>query len=191
MTKKILRKTIIKRRGSQSSAQIAAKSARICQQLIDWPIFRAAQSLMLYIDYKSEVQTAAIIDYCLKRGKAVIVPVVAAEPGQLALVEITAQTEFNKSPLGILEPAITAPALRQLADIDLILAPGVAFDLAGNRLGYGGGYYDRLLAKAPAERRRIAVYGLAFECQIVASIPTEPTDCKIDGLITERQIYQF
>ncbi len=189
--KRQLRNQIIKRRNQLSPPEIGDKSAQIYRRLRTLAAFQSAQSIMVYMDYKNEVQTKSIIDDCFVGGKAVIVPVVTSKNGDMSLVEIGPQTHFKKSSLGILEPQITAQSRRQLGDIDLILAPGVAFDLTGNRLGYGGGYYDRLLAKAPAERRRIAVYGLAFECQIVESIPTEPTDCKIDGLITERQIYQF
>ncbi len=191
LKKSDLRKIMIKLRASQSQGEIAEKSAQIVAQLLAWPPFQNAKSVMIYMDYNSEVQTADIIDHCFKNQQTVIVPVVTSKKGEMALVEIRPDTVFAKSSLGILEPVINQQMLRNLNDVDLILAPGVAFDLKGNRLGYGGGYYDRLLGKNPELRQKIKVYALAFECQISDAIATEPTDCKIDGLITEKQIYQF
>ncbi len=191
LKKSDLRKTMIKLRASQSQNEITKKSAQIYRQLLAWPPFQNAKSIMIYIDYNSEVQTKTIIDRCFKNQQSVIVPVVTSKKGEMKLVEIMPDTIFAKSSLGILEPVNSQQMLRNLSDINLILAPGVAFDLKGNRLGYGGGYYDRLLGKTPELRQQIKVYALAFECQISDAIPTEPTDCKIDGLITEERIYQF
>ncbi len=189
MKKKGIRKQILELRKNQSQAAMAQKSGQIFDHLINWPVFANADALLIYMDFRSEVQTKQIIDYCFEQGKDVIVPVVDDSTGQLALIQIDKDSAFIESKMGILEPPITEDSKRTLYDVDLVLAPGVAFDLDGNRLGYGGGYYDRLLDKYADIRHLIKIYGLAFECQLVDSVPTEPTDYKMDGIITEKQIY--
>ncbi len=191
MQKKALRKKIIALRKSQSQTEIAKKSRQILDILSSWSVLKKADAVMIYMDFRSEVQTKQIIGHCLSHDKDVIVPVVDETTAQMVLIQIDSNTTFIESKLGILEPAITRDDTRSLYDVDLVLAPGVAFDLAGNRLGYGGGYYDRLFDAHSEIRHLIKVYGLAFECQLVDAVPTDKDDRKMDGVITEKQIYQF
>ncbi len=189
MQKQTLRKEILTLRENQTPAEIIEKNKQIFDILANWQVFKSADAVLIYMDFRSEVQTRQIVDYCLENNKDVIVPVVKQDTKQIVLVAVDNDTTFVKSKLGILEPVIEKDSVRTLYDIDLVLAPGVAFDQAGNRLGYGGGYYDRLLAAHSEIRHLIKVYGLAFDCQLVDDVPTDKTDCKMDGVITEKQIY--
>ncbi len=189
MKKKTLRKKIISLRKGLTKAALLEKSNQIYDHLINCSILKDADSVLIYMDFRNEVKTKQIIDYCFAHNKDVIVPVVDETTQQMVLIEIDKNTEFGKSKYGILEPTISEDNTRSLYDVDLVLAPGVAFDLSGNRLGYGGGYYDRLLNAHAEIRHLIKVYGLAFECQLVDEVPVDKTDCKIDGIITEKQIY--
>lgn len=191
MFKKNLRKSIITRRNLLKSSEIFGKGNQIKARLMALELFKQAQVIMLYMDYKNEVPTREIIKTCLALGKRVILPVVVAGKEQLSLVEIKGFDDMVASKHGILEPPINALNKRRFEDIDLILAPGVAFDLNGYRLGYGGGYYDRLLASNAIHRQRINVIALAFALQIVEYVPHEGYDQPIDGLITEDNVYIF
>jgi 5-formyltetrahydrofolate cyclo-ligase len=88
---------------------------------------------------------------------------------------------------GILEPDISVCSEADIKTADLIITPGLSFDLKFNRLGYGGGYYDRVLTGAGTKSRKIA---LAFDLQILDNIPSCPHDCKVDMIITESNIYR-
>ncbi len=189
MNKNELRKTILNIRRRQNQADVDANSNKILQHLCDWQIFKQSLSILLYKDYANEVKTEQIIAHCLKANKDVIVPVVNGDGKTLTLIQIDQNSTFKKSPLGIMEPEVQADAVRTLYDVDLVLAPGVAFDLEGNRIGYGGGFYDRLLDEHRAIRHLIKVYALAFECQLVDSIAADDGDQSVDGIITEKGIY--
>ncbi len=190
MKKKALRKEIMALRNSLNETALEEKSSQIYDNLTNWPVFNNADSILIYMDFQNEVKTNKIIETCLKQNKDVIVPVVDETTQQMILIEIDGDTKFVKSKFGILEPAIIKDKTRSLYDVDLVLAPGVAFDLIGNRLGYGGGYYDRLLDAHSEIRHLIKVYGLAFECQLIDNVPAESTDYTMDGIVTEKKIYQ-
>ncbi len=189
MNKQDLRKTILSIRRQQSESDVTSKSEKILHHLSTWNNFNEVLAVMIYMDYDNEVKTQPIIDFCLQNGKDVIVPVVNSDGKTLTLVQIDQNSKFTKSTLGIMEPVISSENTRSLYDVDLVLAPGVAFDLEGNRIGYGGGYYDRLLDEHRAIRHLIKVYALAFECQLVDAIAADSTDQKVDGIITEKGIY--
>lgn len=190
LQKKALRREILKRRSALTPEAMMEKCAAIAQHVIESPEFQAAEQLLIYMDFKSEVYTGPIIDAALSRGKRVYVPVVVPEQPDLLLVAYHgADTPMVRSSFGILEPVPGPENTVAIDTIDLVLAPGVAFDAKGYRLGYGGGYYDRLLAGA--DRSRLQVIALAFDCQLVPELVHEPWDRVMDGLITETQIRHF
>lgn len=182
---------MIERRNQLNLSDIFDKKNQIIARLMALESFKKAHVIMLYMDYKNEVPTRDIIKTCLALGKRVILPVVVPDDEQLTLIEIDGFSNMVASKHGILEPQISKSATRCFEEIDLILAPGVAFDLNGYRLGYGGGYYDRLLASNPRHRQSIKVIALAFALQIVDHVPREEYDQPINGLITEDNVYLF
>ena len=138
-----------------------------------------AETVMVYVSFRSEVETAGLIDE-LRRTHRVAAPRVA-DAGRMDAMLLSDQP-LMRSRLGIMEPPATA-AVVEPAAIDAVLVPGLAFDAHGYRLGYGGGYYDRFLARC-ARALRI---GLAFEAQMVESVRPHARDQPLDHVVTERR----
>ena len=168
-------------RGSKE-AQIALR----VEQLSD---YRMARVVAAYVGVKSEVATRSLIEGRLARGEPTAV--VYRQEGDLALCLIRSLDELAPASFGLWEPvpALVADVERHcaLADVDLFLVPGLAFDLAGGRIGYGKGYYDRLLGAA---RPGAVFLALAFECQMVEQVPTSPRDVPVHLMVTERATYR-
>jgi len=139
-----------------------------------------------YLNFGSEVACEAWIRQALTDGKQVLLPRVNKASKHLELFEVKdLDRDIAVGAYGIREPVVErCERFESLGEIDLILMPGVAFDREGGRLGYGGGYFDRLLAHLP---HRPALIAGAFEMQIVEEIPQERTDHKIDWLVTENE----
>jgi 5-formyltetrahydrofolate cyclo-ligase len=109
------------------------------------------------------------------------------ENKKLLLYEIKDMNELAKGYMGILEPSVSEEILTGLDDIGLVIIPGAAFDIHGNRLGYGAGFYDRLLA---GMKNKIPVIAPAYEEQIVKGIPSEPHDVKVDKIVTNKRVIE-
>ena len=163
-------------------------SRQIFAQLTALPQYARAQTLMLYLDIHSEVRTRWFVPDAWNAGKRVVVPY--CENGQLRLFQFRSFDELEPATMGVLEPK---PELRLRPDRkinptepDLIVAPGVAFDRRGGRLGYGKGYYDRFLHQVRGDVTKLAV---CFECQLLAEIPVLPHDIRMDLVVTENAVY--
>lgn len=175
-TKKNIRTNILAKRDMLSESDRLEKSRCITSYVISHPTFLDADELYCFIDFRTEVCTRFIIEKAWELGKRVAAPKVNGRD-----MEFYYFTNFEELLLGcrgILEP----PAI-QKADSGsaLVIMPGAAFDRQKNRIGYGGGFYDRYLEKHPA-LVRLAV---AFTLQYVDYIPAEPHDLKPDILVTE------
>lgn len=156
------------------------KSREIEERLFSLPEFLSAQVIMFFASFRSEVETIPMIRRALRMGKRVVLPKV--QGNELALYEIhDFGSDVELGSWGIPEPKTVMPAV--LADIDLMIIPGAAFDRQGNRLGYGAGFYDKLL---PAFEK--AAVALAFEAQIVSEVPAEKHDVPVRKIITEKRI---
>jgi len=170
---------------AQSSQDIIDKSQQIMDRLLSSTLLDSPKRIMLYKDFKKEVQTSALINYLLERNIEVVLPRVSNDFTTMHLYLISSNEDMELSSYGILEP-IPAPKREVTADtLDLILAPGVGFTKDCYRIGYGGGFYDKMLEGIS----NVKVCALAFECQIVESLPIEPHDQQLDMLITEKAIY--
>lgn len=165
-----------------------ALGQRINRMLIDSDAFRSAKRIALYVDMRDEVQTAEAIDAAWKQEKELFVPYCVGD--DLRLFQLYDRDELEPGVFGILEPKRELRTLDRrhglAKQMDLIVVPGVAFDRAGNRMGHGRGYYDRLLAPIAAmpPGQRPQLVGLAFECQLFDYLPCEPHDIKMDYVIT-------
>ncbi len=155
------------------------RSARICELVQSLPLFITARAIHCYIPIRSEVDTRPLIAAALAAGKAVAVPVVGSQQ-QLShsWIKSLARDEWEPGRFGTLQPRSMIPA--QPGEWSLTIVPLVAFDRELYRLGYGGGYYDRLLATAPT----IAI-GVAFTVQEVARLPREAHDRQLDLVVCE------
>lgn len=182
--KQKLRQTVVAAR--RALPDHAARSARIRERLLDYLGSRLPHPALLYLGARDEIDTAPLVQHWLAATGQVIVPYCL--PGhQLGLFRLQDFSELTPGVYGILEPASDLRAEREVSpqSIELAILPGVAFDLRGNRLGHGKGYYDRLLPHLRPQCRRIA---MAFECQMVAEVPTEPHDIPVETIITEQRV---
>lgn len=178
--KRTLRKKILDARFNLSAAERRSKSGLIGQKLFQLPEFRVAQTVLFYASIQSEVETHTMIRQALAEGKRVVLPKVRGK--DLVLIEIA---NFDRDVVpgawGILEPESGNAA--ELKDIGIVVVPGAVFDERGNRIGYGAGYYDKLL-----EHYHGTTVALAFDCQIVPSVPADPHDIPIRKIVTESRV---
>ena len=172
MDKQTLRHKLLVERDALTPTQTQADSALICQHLANWPLFQAAQTVLAYLAFRNEISLQSLLDRhpeklwalprTLRGGRLVIHHY---QPGRLA-----------RHPWGIPEPAADAP-LVPLEEIDLVLVPGVGFDGHGGRLGFGGGYYDRLLSQMNGVR-----VGIVHRASYVPAVPCDEYDIRMDWL---------
>ena len=165
-------------------------SRRIVGAFMSLPEYATAETVMFYIDVRSEVRTRHDLEQALQSGKTIVVPWCNAD-GELELFRLDSMDELEIGMYKILEPRAE---LRGLAEkqvnvelLDLIMVPGVGFDRRGARTGHGKGYYDKLLQHVRSNTPLIA---LAFECQLFDEIPVADHDIFMDKIITEDHIYE-
>jgi 5-formyltetrahydrofolate cyclo-ligase len=146
------------------------------------PSFAAARTVLLTLPFRSEWDTLTVVRAALAAGKRVLVPRVDPAARMLTLHAI-ADPARDVAPghQGIPEPLARIDAVAP-SEVDWVLVPGVAFDGEGRRIGYGGGYYDRLLPLVPGGAARIAG---AFDLQVVERVPAGPQDATVDVVATE------
>lgn len=181
--KAALRQAILARRDALSSIQRAQLSAAATGHLLALPAVKVARAILAYLSFGSEYDTLGFVETLLAQGKRLILPRVDRGNRRLDLFQVSdPQAQTAAGTWGIREPIPerSVPASRDQAS--LVLVPGVAFTPQGARLGYGGGFYDRLLADWPG---RPPVIAAAFAVQIVASLPMGPADVPIDAVVTE------
>lgn len=171
-----LRAAMRNRRAALPTATRDAAGRLITRHLLASPQISEATAVMVYASAPQEVPTRPLIDALLAAGKDVYLPR-QSPGGLLEIVAVHADDTLVTGPHGILEPS--GPAIDP-GQIDVVIVPGVGFTASGTRLGNGGGAYDRLLAAMSATK-----IGLAFACQILAAIPTEPHDVPMDVVVTE------
>jgi 5-formyltetrahydrofolate cyclo-ligase len=183
--KAAIRRAVLTRRDELPSSLRAAHDASIHRLLFSLPEFSAATAILLFASFRSEVSTETIIPSALAAGKRVIVPRVDRSMKELILFEISGGHQLTAGYMGIPEPEESVAERADDCPLDLVIMPGAAFDTRGNRIGYGGGYYDRLIPRLAGAPLRIA---LAYEAQIVASVPAEPHDISVQVIVTESRI---
>jgi len=176
--KKLLRRSILKKRRALGEAVKREESRAIYRHLMQWGVFQKAKTLFCYLSMPDEVATLDIVRAALDAKKRVAVPLVTDVHGQMECALLKSCDDLECGAFGILAPRRENCALLSPAEIELVLAPGVAFTLDGKRLGMGAGFYDRMFARMA----RAVAAGLAFDCQIVESIPCEAHDWRLDYL---------
>ena len=187
--KKELRQTV--KAKINSLPDKSRRSEAVWHFLVETPDFTKAVSdkclIMVYLNMPGEVETTRLIFDHFTNDP--VIPYCVT--GEVELFRLKSFTEIEPQTLGIMEPRMelrTDPTRRvEPNDLGLVLVPGLAFDLQGNRLGRGAGYYDRFFTRLPSDVPKIA---LAFDCQIVDLVPTDPHDMPVDMIITETGIHR-
>ena len=172
MDKKALRRQMKDMKKQMTPCRIEAASAKLGRLLADTQQYRQANTLYGYLPYNQEVRTTPMLERALQEGKRVAVPKIYGEEMKFIYLEDLSQVEKNA--WGIPEPVLDGP----VADdpTALVLMPGLAFTKKGDRMGYGGGYYDKFLENEPDH----PTVALCYDFQIVEEIPTDDYDIPVD-----------
>jgi 5-formyltetrahydrofolate cyclo-ligase len=148
-----------------------------------------AETLFIYVHFRSEVETLALIRHCIARGKRVGVPLTDVKNSRLLPFVIRdPDQDLQPGYCRIPEPVSGRLSALDPKTIDTVVLPGSVFDEQGGRFGYGGGYYDRFLANDAPQARRV---GIAFEQQVVKELPLMPHDERLHILVTEERIIRI
>lgn len=181
LTKQKAREIVRKLKKQMTIEEIRERSRLVRKKLEELPCFKEADTVYCYVSYNQEVDTRNLIKRTLELGKEVAVPRV--EGNEIEFYKISDLTDLNRGYQGILEPSgseiLTASKV-------LMIFPGLAFDLEKNRVGYGGGFYDRYLESH--QNISFEKTALAFDFQVMDAIETFHFDEKVDRIVTDKRI---
>lgn len=172
MDKKQLRKEIREKKRAMTPEEIQDKSRILMEKFLQTSFYQKAATLYGYLSYNQEVQTLPILQRALADGKRIAVPKVYGEEMRFVYLEDLSLVAPGYG--GIPEPIADSPVAED--PHALVLMPGLAFDREGHRVGYGGGFYDRFLAKEPDH----PTVALCYEFQMVENLPVESFDVPVD-----------
>jgi 5-formyltetrahydrofolate cyclo-ligase len=145
-------------------------------------------TVMGYMPFRSEVDVLPILDWCWQAGHMVVLPRVEQQSRGLRLHRTAGPEDLESGAWGIREPRADLPELDDLSAIDIVLFPGLGFDLKLGRLGYGGGYYDRFMEKFSVQGIPYPLLAApAFELQLISEVPVEAHDVRLDLIVTEER----
>ncbi len=189
MSKNELRRSVIAARSRLTVEEIKDNSAAVANRLLKHEAYLRAGTVMAYVDFRNEVQTEAIIKETLSRGKRVVVPITDVANKKLTPSQVLSfPGDLAPGAWNIMEPRPECVRPVRPQEIDLVIVPGVAFDTSGNRLGYGGGFYDRFLLNTRPDCLYVA---LAFELQIRHNVYPGEYDLPVHVLVTEERVLDF
>ncbi|HYR05549.1 MAG TPA: 5-formyltetrahydrofolate cyclo-ligase [Gallionella sp.] len=184
--KQIIRKSTLSRREQLPVDARAAYSAAISGRLLQLPEYQKAGAVLGYMNFGAEFASELWVERALADGKRLALPKVNRHTNHLDLYWVEdAENQLAAGLWGIREPVVErCERLNNPDDVEFALLPGVAFTRDGARLGYGGGFYDKLLA---GMTQRPILVAAAFALQIVDTLPQEATDIKVEWIVTERE----
>lgn len=189
--KKQLRKHYLEYRDNMDKLQLLDWSEGIAQKVNGLKYVVESQNIFCFVSFGSEVNTHDLIKMWLSQGKNVSVPCIEKLTGgdrSMYAIQIKDFSDLNKrGSYGILEPGYNASDIVEPEKLDVVIVPGSVFDTAGNRLGYGGGFYDRFLAQTRQTCKKI---GVCYDFQVLENIPHEEHDIPMDIIVTEKRIVE-
>lgn len=183
MMKRLVRAKVLAMRNTHPERERVKKSERIAERLFELPEFRKARVVLFYASKEKEVHTHDMIGRALVAGKRVVLPITDTKARELRLSEIKTLGELAPGAFGIPEPRTERPVSPD--ELELVIVPGVAFDERGDRVGYGMGYYDKLL-----KRVKCPTVALAFEFQMVPHAHGEEHDVAVQKIVTEERVIE-
>lgn len=181
-----IRRAMLAQRRALPERERLERSQRVWQRLATLPWYHNANVILGYMAFDKEVLTDGLLRQATAAGKRVVVPTVQVELQQLVLYAIR-DLERDVAPgfHGILEPRCQYTSPVDVEELELAIVPGVAFDLQGGRLGFGAGFYDRLLSRFPPGVPKVAI---AYDFQIVPRLPRQSHDIALDAIVTESRV---
>jgi 5-formyltetrahydrofolate cyclo-ligase len=186
--KKYFRAILNETRESMPASVAAAYSARVGSSFLNAGFYRQSQAIVLYSALANEVSTDGILSAALAAGRAVFFPRLDRARNSLALCKVESRSDLAPGAYGILEPGTPAIDIASLPP-SLVIVPGVAFTARGERLGRGGGHYDRLLAELAELAPHAISVGLAYSFQLLDHIPQSELDQRLNFVVTESAIH--
>ncbi len=189
MQKSTLRRSMTVQRDSLAPDTRRQASAAACAHAAEWLTAIGADSFLAYAAFRSELDTAALLEWGWAQGIAVLLPKCDPSDRSMAIYRVRSMAELASGAYGLPEPDTErAESWLSVDRIGAVLVPGIAFDAGGGRLGYGGGYYDRF--RAAAAGSTAPWMGLCFGSQVFRGrIPAQEHDVRLDGFITESGIH--
>ena len=183
MDKEFVRKKMLRRRNSLSSEEVINLSRKIEINLFSWKKFLNCNHILYYLSFGNEVRTDAMIARSLRLGKKVYVPRISKILEKMEVCEIkNLETKYTLNSFGIREPCGANVKVVSPLKIEAVITPGLAFDELGGRIGFGGGYYDKLFLELTKRALRI---GVAYDFQKVKPLHQDPWDNRVNNIITE------
>lgn len=170
-----------KLRAEVTPGMAEAASQSVWNFLCCLPEFKKASGIGAFASTTSEINTYPILESCLEIGKKIFLPRLTQDRKHFEFFMVTDLKNLASGPFGIPEPDALYPS--KWEELDLVLVPGLAFDKAGNRLGYGMGYYDQAL---PRLRKNCLTVGVTYSFQIINQVPNTPSDVPVQALLTEK-----
>ena len=185
--KRDLRLKIAKERKNLTVQQVDENSRLICEQIVKGELLKQNNNFILYYPFQNEVNLLPLAAFLLNAGKDIYFPRYNEKTESYDLAKIESlSNDFVKGKFGIMEPTSQAEGFKENTLKATWFIPGVAFDKSGNRLGRGGGYYDRFLSYNDG-----SFVAVAHSVQLIDFVPSEAHDMKMDWLVTEKQIYKL
>lgn len=181
--KKNIRKYIREIRSSISSEDIFRRSYAIYNTLVRIVDFKKIRTISCYLDFDNEVATYLFIMHCLEHGVDIVVPKISSDEMIFKYISLDDSKKLDENKYGILEPTDDAKDCL-VSDIDIFIVPALAFDESGCRLGYGKGFYDRVLK----QNKHALRIGLSYCFQILPFLPSDEHDEFVDIMVTEHNI---
>ena len=175
MDKKELRRTIRERKRAMTEEEIVQRSEKLGKLFVQSEAYKNAKTIYGYLPYNQEVRTVPMLEQALKDGKKVAVPKVYGD--EMKFLYLDDLSKVSKGYAGIPEPIADEPVADD--ETALVLMPGLAFDPAGHRIGYGGGFYDKFLAAEPNH----PTLALCYEFQMLPELHTEEHDIPVDSVL--------
>ena len=191
--RKKLRAEVRRRRLVLSEAQQRLASERLLLTATPLREYRRAKRVAMFLSNDGEINLAALMQHAQAHGKEVYVPMLyRARVNRLLFARVEQHTQFVRNKFDILEPKVPVRQWRKAIELDLIFVPLVAFDEHGNRIGMGGGFYDRTLATLAHKKHwnRPKLIGIAHDCQRVDKIESQSWDIPLPAIVTDKQYYQ-
>ena len=175
MDKQTLRRTIRDKKRSMTEAEIVQRSEALGRMLAATEVYRRAETIYGYLPYNQEVRTVPMLEQALRDGKRVAVPKCYGD--EMKFIYLDDLSQVAKGYAGIPEPIADGPVAED--ETALVLMPGLAFDPKGHRVGYGGGFYDRFLAREPNH----PTLALCYDFQVLPALDTEAHDIPVDQVL--------
>lgn len=181
MNKRELRKKFLEKRSSLDLKQLKKLNSNIFKRFIQSESYKKAKNIMIYISFDTEIDTHTIINHMLSDNKRVIVPITDSKNKRLIPSELHSMDELELGFYNILTPKEKFIRIFDKNDIDLVVVPGIVFDMEGYRVGYGGGYYDRFLK----DLRESNTLSLCYDFQLIETLPRDDYDIAVNHVLTE------